>query len=260
ASFLSFTVDVHEFSATETAMHNAALWDKHLVEYNSGASRFANGAFQTAGLWVRAEAQQELIFSTVLTFGLVILFALLGMLVFTRDWCLSLMVVASTCMVVNGLAFFMVVVLGWAIGPIEVISLIVFIGYGVTYSLHIAHRYGFPEAEHSRAAADLQGAVEARFKRTKYALQSIGPAAAGSAATTAGASVFLLFCTLTIFQKLGGVVLCVTTLSILMALVALCAALFSFGPVDPGGRLLPPVWRYVEPGRQYVSQNSRMLG
>merc|ERR1719446_549000 len=29
----------------------------------------------------------------------------------------------------------------WKIGPIEVISLVVFVGYSVTYSLHIAHNY-----------------------------------------------------------------------------------------------------------------------
>jgi len=33
------------------------------------------------------------------------------------------------------------VVMEWKIGPIEVISLVVFVGYSVTYSLHIAHNY-----------------------------------------------------------------------------------------------------------------------
>jgi len=39
------------------------------------------------------------------------------------------------------LLFFILVVFQWAIGPIEVISLIIFVGYSVTYSLHIAHNF-----------------------------------------------------------------------------------------------------------------------
>ena len=41
--------------------------------------------------------------------------------------------------------------MGWALGAVEVIALIVFMGYAVTYSLHIAHKYGdfSPVAEES---------------------------------------------------------------------------------------------------------------
>ena len=39
--------------------------DKHLKEWNEQASRFARGAWQTSDLWVRSEAQKELMASTV---------------------------------------------------------------------------------------------------------------------------------------------------------------------------------------------------
>merc|ERR1719277_1716244 len=72
-----------------------------------------------------------------------------------------------------------------------------------------------------------------RQQRTFFALRSLGTAALGSAITTGGCSIFLLFCALTIFNKLGGVVLAVTVMSILMALGPLPAALLWAGPQHP---------------------------
>merc|ERR1712151_850608 len=80
----------------------------------------------------------------------------------------------------------------------------------------------------------MDGRYLKRYKRTKFALKSIGGAALGSAVTTAGCSVFLLFCKMTIFKKLGGVVLAVTTMSIVTALGPLPAFLYMCGPLEPG--------------------------
>merc|ERR1719343_352422 len=162
------------------------------------------------------------------------------MLIFTRDLLLSLYVVCATVTVVSGLAWFIVALMGWAVGPIEVIALIVFIGYAVTYSLHIAHKYGSGEALFEETHG-LTGSEALRYQRTVFAMKSIGGAALGSAITTAGCSIFLLFCTLTIFQKLGGVVLAVTLMSIFTALVPLPAALLLMGPSQPGCTKIPDI-------------------
>eukprot|EP00913_Durusdinium_trenchii_P001823 g1689.t1 len=134
---------------------------------------------------------------------------------------LSSLVVLSTLIVIFALTWFIVVVMGWPIGPIEVIALIVFIGYAVTYSLHIAHRYGSSDVAQEH---DLAGHLSQLFF-CQFLL---------SAVTTAGCSIFLVFCTLTIFKKLGGVVLVVTVMSIGVALIPLPAALLWFGPLRPG--------------------------
>ncbi|CAE7871107.1 unnamed protein product [Symbiodinium sp. KB8] len=223
ASYMLMSVDFERYADTTSAIEYKKLWDKYLEEFNLDASIYTKGAWHTSSLWVRAEAQSALISSTILTIVIVVGLALLGMLVFTRDWKLSMLVVASTMLVVCILFWFIVVVMGWPIGAIEVIALIVFIGYAVTYSLHIAHRYGSTDAQD--ALIDVTDADVTRFVRTVYALGSIGRAALGSAATTAGCSIFLVFCTLTIFQKLGGVVLVVTLMSIGVALIPLPATL-----------------------------------
>eukprot|EP00930_Biecheleria_cincta_P019242 TRINITY_DN14739_c0_g2_i1.p1 TRINITY_DN14739_c0_g2~~TRINITY_DN14739_c0_g2_i1.p1 ORF type:complete len:336 (-),score=37.81 TRINITY_DN14739_c0_g2_i1:59-997(-) len=58
--------------------------------------------------------------------------------------CLSLLVFLMVLAVIIILFFFMVVVLSWPLGAIELISLIVFVGYAATFCLHIAHAYSEP--------------------------------------------------------------------------------------------------------------------
>eukprot|EP00435_Cladocopium_sp_Y103_P023570 s2577_g5.t1 len=67
--------------------------------------------------------------------------------------------------------------------------------------------------------------AQLREARTRVAVLHVGGATLSSALSTAGSSAFLLLCTLTIFVKLGGVVVAVTVLSILGAIVTLPAAL-----------------------------------
>merc|ERR1712146_426116 len=84
----------------------------------------------------------EILGSTLSVVILAVVLAFVSMLIFTKDIVLSTYVILSTLGVIFCLAFFIIVIMGWALGAIEVIALIVFIGYAVTYSLHIAHKYG----------------------------------------------------------------------------------------------------------------------
>jgi hypothetical protein len=235
ACYMVFTVDVNKNGGVDIISKYKEHWDSYLSAWNEDASQFAERAWHTSFMWVRMEAQQQLVSSTVLTLVLVVVLAAIGMLAFTLDPVLSLYVVIATVGVMCGLTFFIIVAMGWAIGPIEVIALIVFIGYAVTYSLHIAHRYTSNEGPLVEPLPlEMDTASGMRFQRTSFALKSIGGAALGSAVTTMGCSIFLLFCTLTIFKKLGGVVLAVTLMSIYTALVPLPAALLVIGPLHPG--------------------------
>jgi hypothetical protein len=172
----------------------------------------------------------------VITLVLVMVLGFIGMLASTFDILLSVLVVVATFGVQCGLMFFITVIMRWPIGPVEVIALIVFIGYAVTYSLHISYKYASIEALRERHLfpLDMDSQSAMRWQRTQFALKSIGGATIGSAITTVGCSVFLLFCTLTIFVKLGAVILLVTLISLVTALVPLPASLLIFGPREPG--------------------------
>lgn len=255
ASWFKFRTDFSYLSGTSDAIEYQRLWDNYLIQWNMQASIYGKGAWHTSSLWVRAEAQSALLMSTIATVGIILILAFLGMLIFTGDPLLSCLVVLATLGVIFGLFWFISVFMAWPIGPIEVIALIVFIGYAVTYSLHIAHRYGSIDGENWPEDGLIKGKNVRRYKRTAFALSSIGGAALGSAITTGGCSVFLLFCTLTIFKKLGGVVLAVTVMSIFAALVPLPAGLLLFGPAYPG----PLKFSYFFDREKYLAQRRQAV-
>jgi len=230
ASIYKFNVDISENIDVDLGMDYMALWDNYLNNFNAQAVRYTRGAFHTSDLWVRIEAQRQLVESTILTIVIVLVLAFCGMLLFTCNAILSALVVVCTLQVIFGLAFFITVIMKWPIGPVEVIALIVFIGYAVTYSLHIAHKFG----SHEALSEGVTGFLEIRTNRVTFALQRLGTAAIGSAATTFGCSAFLLGCQLTIFNKLGGVVMAVTVMSVLTALGTLPAVLMVIGPTHKG--------------------------
>jgi len=234
ASYVSFEVDVRLYSPAEEALRYKELWNEYIDAYNAQASRFARGAWHSSALWGLAESQSYLVSSTLETLLVLGIVAFMGMLVFTRDACLSSAVVLATASVVCGLFFFIVVLQGWAIGPIEVIALIVLVGYAATYSLHIAHIFSSPEALHEPRLGGLSEDAAVRWQRMRFSLKTLGSAMVGSALTTAGCSAFLLFCEIIVFQRLGGVILMVTLISIVVALGPLPATLVLIGPARPG--------------------------
>jgi len=155
----------------------------------------------------------------------------------------------------------MVIIMGWAMGPIEVIALVAFVGYAVTYTLHVAQQYCYANPQsRNRDTSNPGDAAKSsstwmREARVRLAVWKIGGAALGSAATTLGASVFLLFCTMRIFTKLGIVVCAVTILSVVFALAVFPALLMVAGPTSP-----PPAQMLKEflekrrqPGHPYES-------
>merc|ERR1719282_742589 len=108
-------------------------WDKFVEARNGAASVTGNRAWHTAGAWVRAEAEIAIIDSTKDTIIIACACGWFGMLVFTGDPILAFFVLCLVIGIISGLAFFMITLMGWEIGPIEVISLVVFVGYSVTY-------------------------------------------------------------------------------------------------------------------------------
>mmetsp|Transcript_73427 Transcript_73427/g.174966 ORF Transcript_73427/g.174966 Transcript_73427/m.174966 type:complete len:1301 (+) Transcript_73427:141-4043(+) len=116
-------------------------WEDHIEDMNTRASMSANKAFSTAKEFVEAEADLVIVSSTVETVGIAAFCAFFAMIAFTCDPVIASYVLMLVLGIIVGLLFFILVVFQWPIGPIEVISLIIFVGYAVTYSLHIAHNF-----------------------------------------------------------------------------------------------------------------------
>jgi len=207
--------------------------------------------------------------STILTIVIELLLGGVCILIFTGDPLLALIVLGLVVINIAGLAFIMVTIFKWLIGPIEVICLVVFVGYSVTFGLHISGDYARVQEDdrdllvNNRVAKemqriglrsfwrafnanikvtnswnheDLKGPCEQltpreqRLERTRMAMLHVGGAIISAAFSSAGTSIFLMMCTLTIFNKIGAVVMTITLLSVVVTLVSLPAALIVCGP------------------------------
>jgi hypothetical protein len=116
-------------------------WDDYIAAWNKAAPLSANRAFHTSKAWTKADTELAMLWSTVETIVITMTSGFFCVLVFTCDISLSVIVVLLVLTIIVQLLFFIVVVMGWLVGPFEIISLIVFTGYALTFCLHIAHTY-----------------------------------------------------------------------------------------------------------------------
>lgn len=252
ACTFSFKGDFAKDGAAAKTLKYKAVWDDFIAERNAAASITSSRAWHSSDSWVRAQAEVAIIASTTETIVCTVVSAALGVLIFTGDPTLMILVMVTVCGIICCLGFCMVTVLKWKIGPIEIIALVIFVGYSVTYSLHIAHDYTrVTETHHDVQRAELYAALKKckgdreqakaileeglspqalRLARTRVTLLRLGTALLSSASSSLGSSFFLLLCTLNVFVKLGTVLIIVTLLSLLFSLVVLPAALILCGP------------------------------
>lgn len=244
ATYVQFTVGLNYMTAqSSTILSLMQEWDNVVDEINQNAPPELGSTWHTSSLWIRAEAEMAIVNSTVLTMLVSAICGFLGALFFTHwDPFLSLMVVVNVIGVTLALAWFMMVLMGWAVGVLEVLGLIVFVGYSITYTLHIAHKY----QEHMLSSESIQLGRQAQARRrlaVSYALRSMSGSIVGSAITTLGSSFFLFFCQLVIFVKLATVLFSVTFFACVFATLAFPAALLCVGPVGTSCEALPQLWK-----------------
>ncbi|CAE7373270.1 DISP3 [Symbiodinium natans] len=141
AMYFQFYVNVNRLGGSSIGLDAMLTWDRHLAAFNSQAEASIKGAWHASRVWTITEAEKVILDSTLVTLCISLGCVFLGVLVFTRSTHLSLIVMLVVMMIVLGLLFFMVIIMSWKIGAIEVLSLIVFVGFAVDYCLHLSHKY-----------------------------------------------------------------------------------------------------------------------
>lgn len=220
---------------------------------------------------MQAEAQNSIVHSTVETIIIVTVLSYSFILLFTGgDFVIAffttLLVLASSI----SLVFFMLVVFGWLLGPIEIIFLVIFLGYSLTFNLHLSVNYAQVRADKPRlheeeafartlnvcrrrsrgdgGEASIADEVEAteevpngglqlsakqlRKARTRHVVLQVGAALLSATASTIGSAIFLVVCSLQAFNRLGLVIIVVVSISLILTLVVLPAILLIFGPSE----------------------------
>ena len=133
------------------------------------------------------------------------------------------------------LTAFMTAGLKWSIGIIEAISLSIFVGVSVDYVLHVDQAFRFHAAFAHLVAGEAEPTPAARLAHLAAALAEVGAPVFAAAFTTFASAVFLLFCLILPFKKLGIMICAHTALSAAAALIVLPAVLF----VVPQRRVSP---------------------
>jgi len=141
ATSLTFYLDVDADVGSDVGFAVMDAWDAYLADFNSAAEDAIKGALQTSNVWVRIEAEEVILQSTMLTVILSLCLVFFGIMVFTRSMHLAFIVLATVASIIICLFFFMVGVAGWKVGAVEVMCLIIFMGISVDYALHVAHKY-----------------------------------------------------------------------------------------------------------------------
>ena len=115
--------------------------------------------------------------------------------------------------------------IGWHLGVMESINLTLVVGLSVDYAVHLAD--GYVRCEYSD-----------RARRVKHMLGNVGVSVLAGAATTLGASAFMLGSKILFFFQFGIFIFCTIGFSIVYALVVFTIVIGLIGPEGDQGNIL----------------------
>lgn len=142
ATYISAFMDVRVDGPATVSVELKAAWDAYFVGLNSmTADSSVKGMWHTSSLWVRTEAEKMIVNSGAASMATNLFVVFFGVVLFTRSMVLAFIVMMLVACVTIDLLFFMVMIMGWKLGAIEVLCLNQFVGMSVDYSLHVAHEY-----------------------------------------------------------------------------------------------------------------------
>jgi len=192
-----------------------------------GALAAAEAAGETAGLGVQAAAlwPQMVTEEAMVTAAWQGILASLGvaavtLLVFTRSPMLSVMCILSVASIVT-ITMGIMPALGWRMGFLEAMCTVFVVGFSVDFSAHCA-------------VAFQESAQEQRRTKVAEAIGVLGASLFWGMITTVAAAVFLLFCVMVPFSKMGVFLMWNQFVSFGVAVCFFAAALMVAGPLGRG--------------------------
>eukprot|EP00929_Paragymnodinium_shiwhaense_P120132 TRINITY_DN92016_c0_g1_i1.p1 TRINITY_DN92016_c0_g1~~TRINITY_DN92016_c0_g1_i1.p1 ORF type:complete len:1327 (+),score=262.28 TRINITY_DN92016_c0_g1_i1:133-4113(+) len=159
-------------------------WLAYVAMRNEKAFTTAHSAWPTSQAWVDAEAYQEAISGAwhvaLLAFGAIVISGLL----YTLDMMVVGCVLAVSLVVCIGLGFAMFCIFMWAVGPWEIIILVVFLSYSVEPAFRLGRDFvfvPFTDEDRKKGDEDIAPGVEA-----SDAVENVGAGDAAAAAAAEG--------------------------------------------------------------------------
>lgn len=116
-------------------------------------------------------------------------FVLLILIITTWNIVIALYTVAAITGILSSVLAF-IYLMGWELGPVESIAIVIFIGLSVDYVVHMGHYY-------------TDSIFDSKQKRMDFSFSQIGLTIVSSSITTYSSGVFLMFCNLLMLYKFG---------------------------------------------------------
>ena len=209
-----------------------AGWEALIARVNADAPPSASYAVQVLGgngvvhtdlinKWIQLTMHHAYIFMSAIGLGFGVTIATLVLLITTRTPRTALIAAACLLQVIGGVLASMLAI-GWNLGIVEALCLIVVGGLSVDYVLHVAIAY-------AHAPSDAP-----RDERAKHALSRIGAPLTAGAVTTLSAAISLSLCSFSLLQSLGVFMALASGWSYVAAVTLLPALLATIGPHNVG--------------------------
>ena len=217
-------------------------WRSALHAINAAAPPSAARSLASCSTWVKAYTEILVVKSMYQACAVAFACAFVALALFTRSARLAALATSTVLAIVLVLFGFMVGVMQWHFGAIEAVSMIIFIGYAVDYTMHIAQifhrthddltprRAGVLCSLAACTSALSVDATQRRGRRLRETMLETGAAIVSAATTTTLSSVFLLCCTIIVFNRMGIIVCVATVASLIYSLGGFSALLVAVGP------------------------------
>merc|ERR1712159_647067 len=228
-----FTIDVKLIMQADSLYEDGVdlweTWEAYCNEWRATAPKFLQNAFfftdirKGSGAFHWFFLQSKITSEAFVGMAIVLGFASIVLLIATRSWVVALCAIACISSIVSSVMAFMFC-LGWKLGVLEALVLVMVIGLSVDYVVHMADAY-------------LEAPAEERGERTKFMLTKMGAAVVNGGITTIGAAGFMCATYIIFFKKFGIVILVTVCQSLLTSLFFFSAMMIVIGPQGTFGNV-----------------------
>jgi len=228
-----FTIDVRLTMQADSLYEDGLeLWDEweaYCEQWRASAPAFLQKGFfftdirKGSGAFHWFFLQSKITSEAFIGMALALGFASIVLLIATRNVVIASCAVMSISSIVCSVMAFMFF-MGWKLGVLEALVLVMVIGLSVDYVVHMADAY-------------LEAPAADRFERTKFMLVRMGLAVVNGGVTTLGAAGFMCATYITFFQKFGVVILVTVFQSLVTSLFFFSAMMALVGPQGTFGNI-----------------------
>ena len=221
---VQFGTDVLWTAPTEDLEKVWQTWENYFVAKMATAPAGLKNGFQTSDAWAWMDTVAQMRDGAYIAAGTTLAIAAVTTMVSTQNVIITLysLLCILTILVVTVAG---VVSMGWNLGFLEGICLVILIGLSVDYVVHIGHAYAH--------AARHEGVTRRECARS--ALSVMGFPVLGAAFTTLCAALALLQAIIVFFTKFGTIVVLSAVFSSIVSVLLFIGLLAAAGPVNGVG-------------------------